>query len=949
MLTFESPVYLIDDIVVFRDHALPGSFYYLHGSPHITKVNGQPVFMLLTYRNAVGGVAVAPVTRDQLGGAFLTFEVDCGLSVTQLATIQGELSALVPPGTADVNLTPVLYTSGTAHVIALDYQEPQEPAPGLPLPVAPPVPPASMPTVSGLGAAVAASVATVPPPSAAAQADAANRQFVRGIIGSTTPSLLQDLQASFSLSLTPDAAALLEAAYTDDLSPIGVMYELQFTGLRPALSVKAHGEKKKIYEHLQMAFHAGYTSGTAAAQGGNQQQQPLAKAAPPPNKVQRVQGQQQQQQQPAGGIQGQQQAPPVQGQQPVPPVQGQQPVPPVQGQQPAAPAQGQPAPPPAQGQQQPAAGGIQGQQQQQPAVGGLGAAKQTGTGTGTGTGTQNKQDTSTQVALSVDIGYEVEKMVQDSTITIDIVRQRDDQSMDQLQTQALDLIKQLITEEFFKPQMTTASAGAAATAATAARQFSGATAPAGGMNRGAAGQGGRVEVGFQLQYKEQNELDTFDVDFNVAAPETRTHAPNGFFSALLTDVDKATHIVEVDLDSEFFKQIDVTVTSTADLDRFDIQAIDVELQHGGTTDTPATAGSIQFTPQKLVGGHFIAFPDAGDYTVRHRTVYSFGNSPDIAAQTNTTRRSTPWISSPDRALLVHPGDDVAIRSVYVEPGAVDWDVVGQVETTLTYADPANSFTTSRTYLVNATTPRQEWRVRLTDPDLTSYQIGHTWHLKEGHKVVPGPTVDSNLDHVYVPDPFVDRLEVVVNGLVDKTTVARIDVEFTYTDKDNDFEVQKIVQLAGPDFAPTVVEVPLMDADVREYTYQATLVKVNGAPEQQAAQTTDAGAVFISEGGHYLDVNITILGQLASAGLDGILVELRADPPDGQQQVVQSVAIAATDPPKATLRLLLRSDRADGYEFRTTAYLTAGTQVVRDWESAQAANLVLQPARLVTPS
>ena len=96
MITFESPVYLIDDIVVFRDHALPGSFYYLHGSPHITKVNGDPVFMLLTYRNAVGGVAVAPVTRDQLGGAFLTFEVDCGLSETQLATIQGELSALVP-------------------------------------------------------------------------------------------------------------------------------------------------------------------------------------------------------------------------------------------------------------------------------------------------------------------------------------------------------------------------------------------------------------------------------------------------------------------------------------------------------------------------------------------------------------------------------------------------------------------------------------------------------------------------------------------------------------------------------------------------------------------------------------------------------------------------------------------------------------------------------------
>ena len=134
------------------------------------------------------------------------------------------------------------------------------------------------------------------PTAQAAQADAANRQFVRGIIGSATPSLLQDLQASFSLSLTPDAAVLLEAAYTDDLSPIGVMYELQFTGLRPALSVKAHGEKKKIYDHLQMAFHAGYTSGSAAGTTGSQPEPGATTqdAAPPPNQAQRLQGQQQQ-------------------------------------------------------------------------------------------------------------------------------------------------------------------------------------------------------------------------------------------------------------------------------------------------------------------------------------------------------------------------------------------------------------------------------------------------------------------------------------------------------------------------------------------------------------------------------------------------------------------------------------------------------------------------------
>ena len=534
-------------------------------------------------------------------------------------------------------------------------------------------------------------------------------------------------------------------------------------------------------------------------------------------------------------------------------------------------------------------------------------------------------------------------MIQDETITIEIVRQRDDQSMDALQTQALDLIKQLITQEFFTPAMS----NAAAAATPAASQFSSYTAPSGGMNTGSAGSNGRVEVGFQLQFKHQEELDTLDVDFSVAAPETRTHAPNGFFSALLTDIDKATHIREIDLDDPFFRQIDVTVSTTGDFERYDIQSAVVDLQHGGTVDAPIVDGAISFTPANQTGGHFTAFPDAGDYGVRHRLTFDFGDSPDIAGQPDTKHLETEWTSDPDRTLVVHPSDDVSVHSVFVEPGVIDWDVVDRVETTLTYNDPANSFTTARTYIVAATSTREEWKVRLTDPTLTGYTVQHRWHLKDGKHVIDGKPTPCDLDHLYVPDPFVDRLVVTVSGLVDKASVARVDVELTYDDPDHDLSAHKILTVLGPDFAPAALEIPLMDSDQREYTYQATLVKVNGTPEQQKAVTTDSSSLFITEGGHYLDVNVMLLEPLAAAGLDGLQVDLRSDPPDDQEQQTQSIVFGPADPTRATVRLLLRSDRATDYEFQTTAYLTNGAPVVRPWAPNDVANLVLQPARLTS--
>ena len=533
-------------------------------------------------------------------------------------------------------------------------------------------------------------------------------------------------------------------------------------------------------------------------------------------------------------------------------------------------------------------------------------------------------------------------MVQDETITIEIVRQVTDQSMDQTQQQALDLIKQIITQEFFTPAMTNVPAAAA----SAASQFTSLTAPAGGMSQGVAGRsGGRVEVGFQLQYKHQEELGTFDVDFSVQAPEVRTHAPNGFFSALLTDVDRASHIREIDLNDPFFRQIDVAVSSTGDFADYDIQTAVVELQHGGTIDAPVVDSSIVFTPAQTNGGTFVAFPDAGDYGVRHRITYDFGDSPDIAGQDSTKQVVTAWLTSTERALVVHPSDDSTVRTVYVSPGVVDWDVIDKIEAILTYSDPANSFTTSKTFLVSSFSPRLPWRIRLTDRTLTSYTVQYRWHLKDGQKVIDSTPAPSDADEIYVPDAFAERMSVMVNAPVDATKVSRVDVQLDYVDKDNAFQATKLVSIPGPAFVPVSVSIPLMNPDVRTYTYTATIIKVSDAPETQPPVTSTSSSIYVVDG-HSLVVIVTVLGDLGAAKLDAVQIDVRADANDNQPVSLLFQPGAAAS---QTVNLDLAAGQGAQFQYQSTAFVTGGTDpVVIGWQDATGTRLTLQAARLSTP-
>lgn len=223
MLSLEKPPLRAGGLTVFADHADDVQYYYAAPNPRLAATNGRAMFDVFGYAVQLKNSPLAG-TRipDQLGAGFLTMGVECVLADAQLARVREELATqLGVADSATLRLSPIPYTAGKVSVIALDA------ATGSAAQPTTPTPPAGRP------------------------------RFVEAVVGTGVPSLLGDLRSIFSLSLSQDGLTFLEGLYTDGAAPVGVVYELTFYGLRPAVEARIHADVGRIYNEFGGNLSAG--------------------------------------------------------------------------------------------------------------------------------------------------------------------------------------------------------------------------------------------------------------------------------------------------------------------------------------------------------------------------------------------------------------------------------------------------------------------------------------------------------------------------------------------------------------------------------------------------------------------------------------------------------------------------------------------------------------------
>ena len=208
MLMLNSQAWTIEGIQVFADHADARQFWYLPGPVQLTRrrEDGRAEFTFIKVR-AADASAVAAAK----GGGFLTFSVDLRLDPELERRILSKLSAMAR---GKPRLSAVPFDEGSVRVIALDLDSGATGSPG-----------------------------AQPPPAGAFRA-------VEKALGATVPSLDAVNRASFSLTLSQEGAIIVEQAFKQGGTPVGVIYELKYSGMRPALEVTITADMSRVFEQF---------------------------------------------------------------------------------------------------------------------------------------------------------------------------------------------------------------------------------------------------------------------------------------------------------------------------------------------------------------------------------------------------------------------------------------------------------------------------------------------------------------------------------------------------------------------------------------------------------------------------------------------------------------------------------------------------------------------------
>ena len=209
MLLLSSDSLTVDGVTVFPDHADPNQFWYLPAPVSLAMLPGgtEPQFLLIEYTPDVASSGVK-------GVGFLDVTVCLKVDQGTLDKILGQVTSTFPLA-VNAHLAPAPFDEGTVQILTLDMQ--------------------------GSGGAVNKS----PPGSIV---------MVENILGATSPDLYGVNNGIFGMTLSQDGVSILKAAFADSMAPVGALYNLKFTGVRPALDVKVTADLKRVYDSFNIAL-----------------------------------------------------------------------------------------------------------------------------------------------------------------------------------------------------------------------------------------------------------------------------------------------------------------------------------------------------------------------------------------------------------------------------------------------------------------------------------------------------------------------------------------------------------------------------------------------------------------------------------------------------------------------------------------------------------------------
>ncbi|MGV8989555.1 MAG: hypothetical protein ACOH2H_25380 [Cypionkella sp.] len=770
MLLLNTQAWTIEGIQVFADHADPKQFWYLPGPVHLTRrrEDGRAEFTFIKVRAATAGT-------DAKGAGFLTFSVDLSLDLELERRILSKLSSIAR---GKPRLSAAQFDEGTVRVIALDLDSGT--APGAPV--------------------------SAPPPGAF--------KAVEKALGATVPSLDAVNRASFSLTLTQEGAIILEQAFKGGATPVGVIYDLKYSGMRPAMDVTITADMSRVFNQFAssadtqvMFVRGGIDAGfeklvqdgaikivvhdfTGGTEGESKEtwalnffkEQLLAQYFTPTLTVGELRG----------GIpqtesldavlrRAEAMRPPVTAA-PARPTDAEtvtRPAPPANPADSATVGTGR--------------GGVTpGTVARPPAL--PGAAGESATET---TGPTAAAATGAALGSSAAAGVQP---------TVTAVRPPGVPAGTSAAPAAT-------------PATTTAGTPAGSTtAATPSTPATPATPATPTTPPTAAGP--QAVAAFRFRGIRQEERKTLTFQYTRSEATQRTYAPQGFFGLLAGDLDKASHFIDVDLDDPFFRTLEVRLSTIQDFAAIGLHAVEVALSYGKPNDPGGIkTKDMRFEGQNSAEQLWKVFQNDGDVQSYSYTVqYHF----DATAGFDGTKLSYEFgpFDTTDRTLTLNPHEQLGIASIQIAANKIDWGQIDRVDVALSNASRA------RTVSLTEATPSAAWKLRLDDPAHRAVAFAPTFVMKDRTQR-PGTVGSTDAAMVLIDDPFPEALDLQLIPILDPGRTRMAFVDFDYADPQSGFKRVERYRFVPTD-SDREVRVGLPAGAAKQFRFRVTVVPTHGA-------------------------------------------------------------------------------------------------------------------------
>lgn len=345
-------------------------------------------------------------------------------------------------------------------------------------------------------------------------------------------------------------------------------------------------------------------------------------------------------------------------------------------------------------------------------------------------------------------------------------------------------------------------------------------------------------VSFKLKFIRQVEDKTLTFKYTRTEAVQRTYAPQGFFGLLTEDLAKEGHFFEIDGDDAFFREFRVTVESNFDMNAIGLSSAHVKMLYGDENKPKSKDFIIDGQSENKLDWLVKYIPGINSYT--YSVQYHF--SPDSEWEGDNMSYDYEDVETEDRTLLVHPFDVLLFLEIKVELLDIDWELISSIEIMMTYSN-STGWSTSRSLVFSESNKEpQNWKIRSSVKSDNEYTYSVKYFMKDGSIRELSP-VTTNASRVVITHPL-RQINIDLVPLLNSTEVKMVFVDIEYDDDNNDIHVKERMQILPQNTDTIAFKLPVADDEQNTFRYQITKISIDNKVERLEPVETNETLIII---------------------------------------------------------------------------------------------------------